>query len=64
MGARRLMLYVTLLPDSKTAEFYAVAELAGGGSDLWSDGCSHWSSLPSEVASSLTDWLKEMTADG
>lgn len=59
---QRLVIYVTLFGDSTAAEWYAVSDTDSNGSDLWSDGLSPVSKLPSDVAQSLSQWLKEQTA--
>lgn len=62
MRSQRLVIYVTLLPDSTTVEAYAVADTADGRSDLWTDALSSASKAPSVLSSWLRQWLSERTA--
>lgn len=61
--SKRLAIYVTLLPDSQTVEWYAVSDHDDSGADLWNDGLCSSLSVPSAVAESLMDWLSEKTAE-
>lgn len=61
MREQRFVVYVTLLSDGRTTEWYAVTEAGDGRSDLLSDGLCAWSRTSSAVCESLKAWLKQAT---
>jgi hypothetical protein len=63
MPSQRLAIYVTLLPDSKTVEYYVVRDTGDGRSDLETDGCLPSWKLPSVLAGELSELLSAMTAE-
>lgn len=63
MEIKRLALYVTLLGDSGTVEWYAVESSDGEPSALWNDGFCSTSKTPLDVSSSLREWLMTRKAE-
>lgn len=63
MQVHRLAIYVTLLGDSGTVEWYAVESSDGEGSQLRSDGFCSSSKTPSAVSASLREWLMTRTTE-
>lgn len=64
MSSQRLVIYVTLLPDSTTVEYYAVADRDDGSSDLEFDGISHSSKVSLALFDEFNQWLWQRTDGG